>query len=123
MTTGKQLGQALPADTNAVSIYSPPAAEIITEIKTIIVTNVTSSNATCRIFHDDNGTTYSTATALVYDKTVLANDFFAIGFGEKDEGIWFEDSTGNLAIQSGTGSALNFTVYGIENNDDRDIRN
>ena len=122
MITGKQLGQSLPADTNAVSIYSPGATEVITEIRLIKICNVTSTTATFRLFHDDDGTTYSTATALIYDKAILGNDFFSIGY-EEGEGIWMANSSGNLAIRSGTASALNFTVYGIENISDTDIRN
>lgn len=121
-TTGKQLNQLRPGDTNAVSIYSPSAAEIVTEIRLIHICNTTTSNATFRLFHDEDGTTYDETTALIYDKTVLANDFFAIGY-EEGEGIWLQNTSGNLAIRSGTSSALTFTIYGIENISDLDFRN
>ena len=106
--TFKQLGQARPADTNAVSIYSPPAnnTSIIT---TINVANTTAIDATYRLFHDSNGTTYDETTALAFDVTVSANTVQV-----HDYIIGMNDTTGNLAVRTGTANAVTFTVYGQE---------
>ena len=114
---GKQLAQVRPANTTAVSAYTPPSADIVTEIRLITVCNTTGSAATFRLFHDDNGTTYDETTALYFDKSVAANDTFSIEYTE-DDGIWMDDDTGNLAVRTGTNSALTFTIYGVEHNDD-----
>ena len=73
----KQLGQIRPANTTAVSLYSP-GADTQTIIKSIIVCNTSGSSATFRIFVDDNGTTYDQATALFYDVALAANNTLQI---------------------------------------------
>ncbi len=108
MANKKQLFQTRPADTNAASAYSP-ADYTISTIESIIVANNTGSAATYRIFHDEDGTTYSEATALFYDVSLAANTSVEI---ETD--IYMQDSSGNLAVRSGTGNALTFTGYGLE---------
>ena|SRR3990167_4320370 len=106
--TGKELGQARPGDTNAVSIYSPPA-NIRTEITKIVIANTTGTAATFRIFIDSNGTTYDQTTAIAYDISLAANDSV-----ETTGSYWMTSSSGNLAVRTGTLSALTFTAYGIE---------
>jgi len=106
--TEKQLGQLRPADTNAASIYSP-GADTTGIIKTIFVANTTGVARTFRIFLDDDGSTYDETTTLFYDVTVARNGTEII-----DSFIPMNNSAGNLAVQSGTASALNFTVMGAE---------
>lgn len=112
----KQLGQALPADTNAVSIYSP-GTDVETRIHCIVVCNVAASTASYRIFHDEDGTTYSTATALYYDFPMVTTVTTQIlTFGDHDTGgLWMVNSAGNLAVRSSVASEICFTVYGEEN--------
>jgi len=108
--TEKQLGQATPADTNNVSIYSPPTAILSTEITMIVITNTNSATTPkFRIFLDDNGTTYSTATALWYDIELAFNQTLirAVSF-------FMNDSTGNLAVRTDTANDITFTVFGSE---------
>jgi hypothetical protein len=105
---GSQLGQVRPADTTAASIYSP-AASIEAKVTAIMVCNTTTIATTFRIFHDDNGTTYDADTALYYDVPLAANDTVTF-----EVAILMNDATGNLAVRSGTGNAVNFTVYGFE---------
>lgn len=108
----KQLGQALPADMNAVSIYSPPAGTTV-RVTGFFAANTTGSAATFRLFHDEDGTTYSTATALYYDVSVAANTTFSLS-QQEDPSILMGNSDGNLAVRTGTNSAFCFTVYGEE---------
>lgn len=102
-----QLGQARPSDTNPLSIYSP-ANNVTGIVKMIRIVNTTGAAATYRMFHDKNGTTYDESTALEWDKSIAANS------SEQIDCFVPVKSTGNLAIRSGTASALTFTVYGVE---------
>ncbi len=113
LVMGKQLGQLLPANTNAASLYSP-AANVTAELTGLLVANVTGNTPAYRIFIDDNGTTYSTATALYYDVVLAANRTVYTKFSPP---IWMADSSGNLAVRSSAASEINFTLYGIEHED------
>jgi|2_EtaG_2_1085320.scaffolds.fasta_scaffold45206_2 hypothetical protein len=110
----KQLGQSRPANTTAVSIYSP-GADIEARIYLIIITNTTGSDTTFRIFHDEDGTTYNETTALYFDQTITANNSAILIFDNTgQDGIAMETAAGNLAVRTGTNDALTFTVYGSE---------
>ena len=106
--TEKQLGQLRPADTNATSVYSP-AANTTGVIKTILVCNTSASSAKFRIFLDDDGTTYTEATALFWDTPIASDttvDFCTL--------LPMNNSAGNLAFRTDTINALTITVAGFE---------
>lgn len=105
----KQLGQLRPADTTAASVFSPDKRDrfIVTRI---VIANVTSSAATYRLFHDEGGSTYDEDTALAWDISLPANT----STSWNDEEIYMNNPSGNLAVRSGTGDAINFTVYGYD---------
>jgi len=104
----KQLGQARENSTNAVSVYSPPA-DTNAIIKTITIANTSGSNATYRLFIDDDGTTYDESTATQWDIDILADETIQI------DG-WFpmNDETGNFAYRSSVANALTLTLFGLE---------
>ena len=104
----KQLGQLRPADMTAASLYSP-AASTEANIKTLFVCNQTGTAATYRIFVDDDGTTYDETTALFFDISLAANSTETI-----DAHILMNNSSGNLAVRTGTNDALTFTAFGYE---------
>jgi len=106
--THKQLGQARPGDTNAVSIYSPGSSTQAI-IKNIVIANTSGSAATFRIFHDDDGSTFDETTALFWDIAIAANTSVSI-----DSAVLMDDNTGNLAVRTSINDALTFTVYGAE---------
>ena len=107
MIKEKQLGQLRPADTNAASLYSPTGESAI--IKSLIICNTTATAATFRIFLDDDGTTYDQTTALFYDTNINGNETVEI------DTYWpMNNSAGNLAVRTGTSSALTFTAFGAE---------
>ena len=106
----KQLAQSRPANTTAVSIISMDSVDYSrVDIHSIIVCNTTSSAATFRIFHDEDGSTYDETTALFYDSDVLANETISIEF---DNPIVMREETANLAVRSSSGDAITYTVYG-----------
>ena len=108
-TRPKVLAQLRPADTNAASLYSPPD-NTSTELTKLVICNQTGSSVTFRLFLDDNGTTYDQSTALFYDQSISAN----LTWTEDLRGWGMNDTSGNLAVRSGTSSALTFTLFGKE---------
>lgn len=110
-TQWQQLGQVQNGTADVVSVLYSPNDGVSTYVKKVYVCNTTGSAATCRLFHDEDGTTYSGLTALYYDKTVSANDTLAL-----DLEIYMNSNSGNLAASGGTISALTFTAYGEEIN-------
>ncbi len=111
----KQLGQIRPANTTAASLYSPDTDDS-SRIFVIVVCNTTGSSVDYRLFHDEDGTTYDQTTALFYDVALSANTTDVITFGTGDnDGIWMNNSSGNVAARTATGNAITFTAYGEEN--------
>lgn len=108
----RQLAQSRPSNTNAASVITGIDQQIVV-VQLIYVCNSTASAATFRIFHDDDGTTYDQSTAICYDVSVPANTTQVIeAISDLSGGIYLTNSSANLAIRSGTGSALTFTIYG-----------
>lgn len=110
MTSFAMLAQLRPGDTNAVSVYSPPASAQ-TEIKSINICNTAATPQKFRIFFDNDGTTYDESTALFWDTLVSSDTTIMI-----EAGWWLTKSTGNLAVRTDLASAFTFTVFGAENN-------
>ena len=106
-TTYKVLGQAAPADTANADLYTVPASTEAV-ISTIVVSNVTATDATCRIFVRVGGAAAAAGNALVYDGPVTANDFTAVTVG-----ITLA-ATDVITVQSGTADALTFQAFGSE---------
>ena len=104
-----QLGQARPADPAAVSLYTLPA-NTRTKVTSVVICNTTGSAVSVRLFHSLSGTTYDATTALLYDVVVDANT--SASFDPSD--LWLENTSGNIAVSTGTNSALTFTMYGME---------
>jgi len=103
------LGQVRPANSTAVSIYSPPAS---TDTSLVIhVANTTAAVAKCRIFVDDNGTTYDETTALAWDTEIQPGETLTFPAGDK---YHMNDATGNIAVRTDTANALTFTASGHE---------
>jgi hypothetical protein len=105
----KVLGQAAPADTTAVALYTK-SQDAIAKLGKLMICNTTGTNATCRVFVDDDGATYVAANAILYDKVVPLNDTIEVDF---DGGTLFTAS-GTVGIRTGTNDALTFTLFGEE---------
>jgi len=91
-----------------VSIFSPDRRDRFT-IENIIICNTTASAATYRIFLDNDGSTYDATTAIAYDVSLAGNATDII-----EVNLYMTDPAGNLAVRTGTGNALTFTVNGSD---------
>ena len=105
----KQLGQLRnAAGGTPESIYSP-GASTTGIIKSIVICNQSASADSYSIFLDDNGTTYTEATALVFDETIAAKTTVILNV------YWpMNDATGNLAVECATTARCTFTAFGLE---------
>lgn len=106
-TTYKVLGQAAPADTANADLYTVPASTEAV-VSTLLVSNTTATDATCRIFVRVGGAAAAAGNAVIYDGSVAANDFTAITLG-----ITLA-ATDVITVQSGTADALTFQAFGSE---------
>lgn len=106
-TTYKILGQSAPSNTSNADLYTVPSSTQAV-VSTIFVSNVTATEATCRIFIREGGATAAVGNALIYDAPVAANDFTAI-----TTGITLGE-TDVITVQSGTADSLTFHAYGSE---------
>jgi hypothetical protein len=107
---GRELGQLRPANTTAVSIFSPKA-ETVVAITSIMVCNTSVSASSYRICKDEGGTTYDETTALFWDIAIPSKTTDQIEF---DKPIFMRNSAGNLSVRTGNNDALTFTVHGME---------
>lgn len=106
---GGKLGAEFPTTTTAMTLYTALAT---TEITRIQVCNVTNNNCDYYVYHDDAGTSYGTATALVFSKQVSGKNVDVIEAASQGSGITVKKG-GTIGVQSSAASHLNFTVYGI----------
>lgn len=107
--SGFQLAQSRPANTNTATAYT---AVMRTEVLGVWICNTTGTAAAASVYHDDDGTTYDESTALLFAKSVAANDYIFVPFGAAGTGIAVS-AGGSLGVKSGTTSALTFTFYGV----------
>lgn len=103
---GLQLGQDRPAGTAAVSLYTPDSG-VFAKVEKVVV--VATAAGLASIFHDEDGTTYDQSTALMYDRTMAANESLIY---EID--AYMNNPSGNLAVKTSVASAITFTAYGTE---------
>lgn len=106
-STYKILGQSAPSDSNNTDLYTVPSSSSAV-ISTLIVSNVSSSAATCRIFVVPSAGSASTANAIIYDGPITENDFKAITIG-----ITLAQGD-KIVVQSSVGNSLTFQAFGSE---------
>lgn len=106
-TAYKILGQGAPTDTNNLNLITVGAAKSQV-ISTLIVSNTTSTAATCRVFARIAGAAAAASNAIVYDVTVPGAGVQAFTLG-----ITLA-ATDILTVRSGTANALTFTAFGSE---------
>lgn len=111
--SGSLLAQVRPGVTTAVEAF---AATLRTEVMRIVVCNTTGSAANFSLFHDDaGGSTFDQTTALHYVQSVPANSTIEIVADAIGGGIML-NIDGQIGVQSGTASALTYSIYGVTAN-------
>jgi len=106
-----QLAQSRPGDTSTHTLYAKPTNSQV-YITSILIANVTSSSATYSVFWDADGTTYTNDTALAYNVTLAANGIASLEFDNPLPLV----VSGSFGIQSGTASAITYTLAGFIRN-------
>ena len=109
IANSKQLAQVAGSGSNALLLTPIDKSRLL--VYSIILTNTSGSAVDTSLYHDNDGTTYSSATALLLDYSIPANDYLKLNF----------DSLAPLPLIDGAalgckGSGITFTVYGIEIN-------
>ena len=109
----RHLAQSRPSGTTAAALLTvASAAKNGIEITRLVIANTTASSAKFSVYHDDDGTTYDQTTALYYSVAISANTTTVIEAQSENSGITISPG-GALAVQTDTGSALTFTLYGV----------
>jgi len=103
----KVLGQVNPSDTNNANLYTVPSGTS-TVVSTLVLTNVTATDAVARMYVRKEAAAASTDNAIAYDVTVAANSLntFTLGITL--------GATDVLTVHSATANALAFHLFGSE---------
>lgn len=106
-TSYKILGQAEPADTNAVDLYTVPASTE-TIVSTIVVANTGAIQQAFRIFVRENGAASGKNNAIAYDTAIQGSSqvAFTLGLTLSDTDI--------ISVRSDAGNVLTFQAFGSE---------
>ena len=104
------LGQAR-GQSAIASAYSP-AAGVRATIYYILVANTSGTSVDYQICIDDDGTTYTEATAIAWNVPLNDGEKDIFNFGEK--GMPLNEAAGNIAVMSATNDAHTFTIIGEE---------
>lgn len=104
-----QVAQVSPGTVAAQTAY---IAQHRTEVTRVVVCNARSAATTYSIYHDDDGGTFSTATALVLNKAISANTTETIEAASPGSGLGMRVN-GEIGVQAGTVDALTFSIYGL----------
>ena len=107
--SGSQLAQSRPSGTSAVSVFTSLTGH---EVTRIVICNTSGASATYSIYHDDDGSTFDETTALFFGVTLGANNTEIIDFGGAGGGLHMAKNA-QIAVQTGTGDALTFSLYGV----------
>ena len=105
--TYKVLGQIAPANTSNATLYTVPAATSAVG-SSLVIANVTATAATARVFVRIAGAAAAASNAIVYDTSIVANSTLSLSLGLS------LSATDVVTVQSGTGNALTFTLFGSE---------
>jgi hypothetical protein len=108
MRVRRQLGQLKPANTSAASLFTPGAAKEY-RIYSIHITNVGAGSANASVFHDEDGSTYDTTTALMYVFPIAVGEYKQLDF---PEGLCGYKAASSVGVQSSVANTLTFTCYG-----------
>lgn len=106
-TVYKVLGQSAPTNTANTNLYTVPASTSAI-VSTLVITNVTGTDATARVFVRIAGAAAATSNAIIYSSTIAANSTATFTLGMTLA------TTDIITVASSTGNALTFTAFGSE---------
>jgi hypothetical protein len=106
-TNYKILGQQSPTGTTNVDLYTVPSSTA-TVISSLVVSNVTASPASFRIFIRNNGAAASATNTLAQDVVIAGNSIFSA-----TQGLTI-DAADVITVRSSVANALTFQVFGSE---------
>lgn len=103
------LGQACPANTTAAALFSLTGGHSYV-ISSLVVSNVTSSAATCRVYAQKAGAAVATTNAILYDVSIPGNSTATFTLG-----ITLSAANSDaISIATGTANSLTFTAFGSD---------
>jgi len=103
----KILGQLRPSDTSIADLYTVPSGGQ-TVISTIMVANVTATDAVFDLFARPDAATADEGTAIAFGSKVTANTSVSITLGAT------VDAADVISVRSGTSNSVTFTAFGLE---------
>ena len=107
----RQLAQVFVPNTNAMSLISKTTKRKVV-VTSINVVNTSSAAQTFSIYLDKDGTTYSNATALLFNQALAANTAVLL---EWQSGLPIDpQAAGNLAFSASNANVLTVTINGLE---------
>jgi hypothetical protein len=106
-TVYKVLGQSGPTNTANTNLYTVPASTSAI-VSTLVITNVTGSAATARVFVRIGGAAAATTNAIIYSPTIAANATVSFTLGMTLA------ATDIITVASSVSNTLTFTAFGSE---------
>lgn len=104
-----QLAQLTPSSSSAATALVATSRTVVTKI---VVCNARNAASTFSIYHDDDGGSFGTATALYKNKAINAHDTQVIEAASPVSGLGMRVG-GRLGVEAGTADAITFSLYGI----------
>ena len=111
---GQLLAQLRPNVTTPVTLYSVPSAPqgLRTEILLLVAFVATSGNKDIIVYHDDDGTTYDSTTAIFGVQRAQFGDNPVFAAQAVGGGIFVKPG-GSIGVETSVADEVNFSLYGI----------
>lgn len=109
---GQLLAQYTASDALANLVLSSDA-NLRTEITRVVICNTSASPVAASLFHDDaGGSTFNTTTALLFAKSIPANDYLDIRTEGANGGLHLSKG-GQIGFTDASSGDLTISIYGI----------
>lgn len=108
--TRKFLARRQPRGTSVAVLYSPES-NVSTEVRSILVTNTTSSAANFSIYYNSAGGTPRDGDLLYCSNVVSANVTTKLSFSE---GEFTMSASSTLGVKGSAADAIIFSAFGVE---------
>lgn len=91
------------------------AADLQVEVTRIVICNTSAAPVACDLYHDDVGAGYTVGNALLYGKSIPANEFLMITTEGPNGGLHVRKG-GAIGFKDASSGDLTISIYGITNN-------